>query len=117
MPGARPFRFAVQAFSADSAEAWRSLARRTEAWGYSALHLADHFLGPGEAITGTNHPVQGLAAVPHGDIFEYCMTDSPLRHDITNEKFEVIDGYVSIPEGPGLGVTINEKTIEKYRVA
>ena len=64
MAGARPFRFAVQAFSADSAEAWRALARRTEAWGYSALHLADHFLGPGEAITGTNHPVQGLAAVP-----------------------------------------------------
>ena len=45
------------------------------------------------------------------------MTDSPLRHDITNEKFEVIDGHISIPEGPGLGFTINQLTIEKYRVA
>ena len=45
------------------------------------------------------------------------MTDSPLRHEITNEQFEVVDGYVSVPEGPGLGVTINESTIDRYRVA
>jgi probable F420-dependent oxidoreductase len=32
--------------------------------GYSALHLADHFLGPGEAIASTQHPIQELAAVP-----------------------------------------------------
>ena len=76
--------------------------------------VCNHSFKSGITISAS---LQGLAAVPHGDIFEYCMTDSPLRHDITNEKFEVIDGYVSVPEAPGLGVTINEKTIEKYRVA
>ncbi len=60
----RPFRFAVQSFSADSAAEWRDRARRVEDLGYSALHLADHFLGPGPAIAATRHPVQGLAAVP-----------------------------------------------------
>jgi probable F420-dependent oxidoreductase len=60
----RPFRFAVQSFSAPSAEAWRERARRAEALGYSALHLADHILGPGPAIESTQHPVQELAAVP-----------------------------------------------------
>jgi probable F420-dependent oxidoreductase len=60
----RGFRFAVQAFSASSAAEWRDKARRAEALGYSALHLADHFLGPGEAITKTGHPIQELAAVP-----------------------------------------------------
>ena len=64
MPADRPFRFAIQAFNAPSAAAWRETARRAEALGYSALHLADHFLGPGEAIAGTNHPIQELAAVP-----------------------------------------------------
>ena len=43
------------------------------------------------------------------------MTDSPLRHELTNEKFKIVDGYVELPEGPGLGVTINETTVEKYR--
>jgi len=60
----RSFRFAVQAFNASSAKEWREKARRVESLGYSALHLADHFLGPGPAIEPTNHPVQELAAVP-----------------------------------------------------
>ena len=60
----RPFRFAVQSFSAGSAQEWRDRARRTESLGYSALHLADHILGPGEAIAPTMHPIQELAAVP-----------------------------------------------------
>ena len=64
MAAARPFRFAVQAFDASSAEAWRETARRAAANGYSALHLADHFLGPGPALEKTNHPLQTLAAVP-----------------------------------------------------
>ncbi len=60
----RPFRFAVQSFSASSAKEWRERARRVEALGYSTLHLADHVLGPGPAIEATNHPIQELAAVP-----------------------------------------------------
>jgi len=76
--------------------------------------VVNHSFKSGITIAASLH---GLAAVPHGEIFEFCMTDSPLRHDITNETFEVIDGYVSIPEGPGLGVTINPNTIDRYRVA
>ncbi|MAI80467.1 MAG: F420-dependent oxidoreductase [Deltaproteobacteria bacterium] len=60
----KPFRFAIQSFSARSAKEWRERAQKTEALGYSALHLADHILGPGEAIAPTFHPIQELAAVP-----------------------------------------------------
>jgi len=60
----RPFRFAVQTFSASSGKEWRDRARRIEELGYSALHLADHFIGPGPALEATNHPLQELAAVP-----------------------------------------------------
>lgn len=38
-----PFRFAVQASSAPSPDAWRSLARRAEQLGYSTLYMPDHF--------------------------------------------------------------------------
>jgi probable F420-dependent oxidoreductase len=60
----RPFRFAVQSYATDHAAAWRATARRTEALGYSAIHLADHYIGPGPALKATNHPVQSIAAVP-----------------------------------------------------
>lgn len=61
---ARPFRFAVQSFNADSGAEWTERARRAEALGYSTLHLADHLLGPGPALEKTAHPVQNLAAIP-----------------------------------------------------
>ncbi|MBS14498.1 MAG: mandelate racemase [Gemmatimonadetes bacterium] len=76
--------------------------------------VVNHSFKSGITIAASLH---GLASVPHGEIFEFCMTDSPLRHEITNEQFEVVDGYVSVPEGPGLGVTVNESTIDRYRVA
>jgi probable F420-dependent oxidoreductase len=60
----RAFRFAVQSFSAPSAAVWRERARQVEALGYSALHLADHLIGPGPALAASHHPVQELAAVP-----------------------------------------------------
>jgi L-alanine-DL-glutamate epimerase-like enolase superfamily enzyme len=41
----------------------------------------------------------------------------PLYHeqDVINEKFELIDGEMHIPTGPGLGVTLNWDAIAKYR--
>jgi L-alanine-DL-glutamate epimerase-like enolase superfamily enzyme len=45
------------------------------------------------------------------------MADSPLRHELTRERFDIDDeGFVHVPEGPGLGVTIEQDTITKYRV-
>lgn len=76
--------------------------------------VVNHSFKSGITIAASLH---GLAATPHGEVFEYCMADSPLRHDLTQEKFPVVDGYVHLPEGPGLGVTIREETIQKYRVA
>lgn len=61
---AKPFRFAVQSFSANSGAEWTERARRAEGLGYSALHLADHLIGPGPALEKTAHPVQTLAAIP-----------------------------------------------------
>ncbi len=49
-----PFRFGVQLSKADSAEAWRTTARKIEDLGYSSLFIPDHFedqYGPLVALT------------------------------------------------------------------
>ena len=76
--------------------------------------VVNHSFKSGITIAASLH---ALSAVPNTEVFEFCMADSPLRHDLTNERFEINDGYVALPEGPGLGVTINDATVEKYRVA
>jgi L-alanine-DL-glutamate epimerase-like enolase superfamily enzyme len=76
--------------------------------------VANHSFKSGITIAASLH---ALAAVPNGEIFEYCMSDSPLRQVLTKEKFEVVDGYVAVPQAPGLGVTIDEAVFDEYRVA
>jgi L-alanine-DL-glutamate epimerase-like enolase superfamily enzyme len=49
---------------------------------------------------------------------EYSMSESPLRWDLTHEHFAIDrDGMVPVVTGaPGLGVTLNEQTLDRYRV-
>ena len=76
--------------------------------------VVNHSFKSGITISASLH---ALAAVPHGDIFEFCMADSPLRHKLTLERFDIdAEGFVHVSDAPGLGVTINEATIAKYRV-
>jgi L-alanine-DL-glutamate epimerase-like enolase superfamily enzyme len=50
-------------------------------------------------------------------IFEDCVDDSPMRHELTQEKVQAVDGWITVPNGPGLGVTLNEKFVKQYLVA
>jgi len=38
----------------------------------------------------------------------------PLSDEILKDKLEIEGGYLKVPNGPGLGMEINEKVIEKY---
>ena len=50
-------------------------------------------------------------------IFEDCVEDSPMRHELTLEKLQAQEGWIAVPDGPGLGITLNEEFIKKYLVA
>jgi L-alanine-DL-glutamate epimerase-like enolase superfamily enzyme len=39
------------------------------------------------------------------------------QDDLLTEPLEVVDGYVRVPESPGLGVEVDAATLERYRVA
>lgn len=67
---------------------------------------------------------KGLAACLHwlasrrsAFILEYCVEETPIRQDLTKQKLAVVDGYVNVPEGPGLGIELDEEVVERYRVA
>jgi len=50
-------------------------------------------------------------------VFEDCVDESPLRHELTNEKVQSVDGWMCPPDGPGLGVTLNEEFVKRYLIA
>src|SRR5215470_4085639 len=55
-----------------------------------------------------------VAALPNTHYFEYCVEQGDLRKHLTKQPFPVIDGDIAVPEGPGLGVELNEEIVAKY---
>jgi L-alanine-DL-glutamate epimerase-like enolase superfamily enzyme len=47
---------------------------------------------------------------------EYNVATASLFNTLCVEPIRMVDGYVPVPAGPGLGVEVDEKMIEKYRV-
>ncbi len=57
-----------------------------------------------------------LASIPDAPLLEFCVEDSPLRQQLARNPIKVVDGYAAVPEGPGLGVEIDESVVERYTV-
>jgi L-alanine-DL-glutamate epimerase-like enolase superfamily enzyme len=58
-----------------------------------------------------------MAAAEDGDLVEYCLRPSPLMRKLVCNLPPLIDGRVRVPEGPGLGIELDEEIIEQFRVA
>jgi L-alanine-DL-glutamate epimerase-like enolase superfamily enzyme len=58
------------------------------------------------------------AACPAAPVFEYVsphVFDSPLRRELVSPEPAVVDGHMDLPTGPGLGITLNEELVERWR--
>ncbi len=46
---------------------------------------------------------------------EFNVTSGPLSRELCRTPIRMRDGYVDVPQGPGLGVEVDEKALRKYR--
>ena len=60
--------------------------------------------------------VHWLSTCRDAFLFEDCVEDSPLRHELTNEKVQAVDGRIRVPDAPGLSVTLNEAFVKEFLV-
>jgi len=77
------------------------------------LRLAPHLWTGAPAFAAGMHVA---AASPAGFILEYSLGANPLLHDLVEESFPVQDGFIDIPDRPGLGITIDEAFVKKYAI-
>lgn len=73
----------------------------------------NHSYKTGVSIAASLHM---LAALPNSTWFEYCVEQSALRQTLTRQRFPVVDGFVHVPEEPGLGVDLDEAVVERFLV-
>jgi len=80
-------------------------------------------------VWGTNvglaASLQFFATLPHfperrypaEPFFEYDRSTHPLRDGISREKFAMKNGYLDIPQRPGLGITLDMSFVKKYAIS
>ena len=89
-------------------ECWKALEYAREKGVQAEPHTP--WYGPGLAAG-----LQLIAAMKSECLAEYYFAD--LEQWPLGEACVPKDGYLAIPEGPGLGIEVDEKVIAKYRVA
>jgi len=48
---------------------------------------------------------------------EFNVSSGPLLRELCANPISLKNGFIDVPQGPGLGVEIEERTIQRYRVA
>jgi L-alanine-DL-glutamate epimerase-like enolase superfamily enzyme len=57
-----------------------------------------------------------IGAMPNATFLEYCVQETALNQLLTVERFPVVDGMVTLPDRPGLGIEIDEDVVRQYAV-
>lgn len=47
---------------------------------------------------------------------EFNVTSGPLSRELCHNPIQLEDGFLRVPHGPGLGVEVDEATVDKYRI-
>jgi L-alanine-DL-glutamate epimerase-like enolase superfamily enzyme len=77
------------------------------------IRLAPHLWGGALMFSAG---LQLCAASPSAFIVEYSLLHNPLQHELATEPITVSAGIVTVPDRPGLGVTIDPAFVKRYRV-
>lgn len=75
--------------------------------------VAPHFYGGAVGAAATLH---FFAAVPGGLSVEWDINPNPLREAVVQGGWELREGHVRLPPGPGLGVELDPVALARFRV-
>jgi L-alanine-DL-glutamate epimerase-like enolase superfamily enzyme len=80
--------------------------------GAANLRLAPHLWAGAPAFAAGLH-VAAASSCAH--ILEFSLGANPMIHDLIEETFEVVDGTLAIPDRPGLGITVRDDFVQRFR--
>jgi D-galactarolactone cycloisomerase len=84
------------------------------------LRLSPHVWGGAVGLAAAVHFIAAMSVYPHADnvprpaLLEYDLGDNPLRSDILKTPLAPANGFVAVPDGPGLGIDIDWDAVNRY---
>lgn len=87
------------------------------------VRLSPHVWGTGIGLAAAVHYVAAMPADPHSlsspypTLVEYDYSESPLRDDLLEAPIRPERGLLPVPQGPGLGVTVDRAALARLAAA
>jgi D-galactarolactone cycloisomerase len=78
------------------------------------LRVAPHTWSDAIALTANMHV---LASLDHGVTVEVDQTGNPFIEELLSTKWKVEKGEIAMPQGPGLGISLDESVVERYSLS
>jgi len=88
----------------------RKIAGMASAW---EMPCIPHTYGTAISLVAGLHFV---ASVSNAVFLELGKDDNPLRDNLLEPPLRIQEGYVLLPDGPGLGIHLNSSVLDKYRI-
>ena len=89
------------------------------------VQFIPHFFNTHISLAAILHVLATISQAPPADpkepfvnepVTEFDQTIHPVRKALTNPFFTQTDGYVTIPDTPGLGIEVNEDALEHFGI-
>ena len=90
---------------------WKRISQMARAEG---ARCVPHCFSTGILSAASLHLV---ANQPEMDLIECSEQGSVLNTDLVRPAFRAVDGYIDVPDQPGLGVELDEDIVSRFRVA
>jgi len=83
--------------------------------------LIPHVWGSGIGLAASSQFIAALPSVPLSQnalepLLEYDQSSHPFRLDLINDGVTFKNGFVEVPTGAGIGVEVNRKILEKFKI-
>lgn len=100
---------------------WLDILALAKSYGAATI---PHVWGSGVAVAAALHAVATIPPFPHTanplpllnePVIEFDRKHNPLRDDLLEEPFRLIDGRLAVPDRPGLGVRVRDDVLAIYK--
>ena len=58
-----------------------------------------------------------LCVSTHGDTLDFKPHPSPMQHELVTDPWEPVDGHLEVRDRPGLGVSVDETQLDRFRLS
>ncbi|MCP5109865.1 MAG: mandelate racemase/muconate lactonizing enzyme family protein [bacterium] len=99
---------------------WQKIHALASAFGVPVI---PHVWGSGIALATALHVLAATPPSPHTanpvplqnePVVEFDRNPNPLRDELLTENIALVDGRLPVPQGPGLGIEIDEEVLGRY---